>query len=49
MQLRKVVIGGLVMGLAMSAGIAYVSIPDSTKKVHGSLEELKHPPTAPTS
>ena len=35
MQLRKMVIGGLVMGLAMSAGIAYASIPDSNKKVHG--------------
>ena len=35
MQLRKLVIGAAVMGLAMSAGIAYASIPDSNKTVHG--------------
>jgi hypothetical protein len=35
MQLRKLVVGAAVMGLAMSAGIAYASIPDSNKKVHG--------------
>ena len=40
MQLRKLVIGGLVMGLAMSSGIAYVSIPDSNKKVHGCWKAL---------
>src|SRR5437879_949482 len=40
MQLRKLVIGGLVMGLAMSAGIAYASIPDSNKKVHGCWQAL---------
>jgi hypothetical protein len=40
MQLRKLVIGGLVMGLAMSAGIAYASIPDSSKKVHGCWKAL---------
>ncbi len=40
MQLRKLVIGGLAMGLAMSAGIAYASIPDSNKTVHGCWKAL---------
>src|SRR5207245_9772486 len=35
MQLRKLVVGVAVFGLAISAGIAYASVPDSNKTVHG--------------
>jgi hypothetical protein len=38
MQLRKLVVGAAVMGLAMSAGIAYASIPDSGGTVHGCVK-----------
>ena len=38
MQLRKLVIGAAVMGLAMSAGIAYASIPDSGGIIHGCVK-----------
>ena len=38
MQLRKLVVGAAVMGLAMSAGIAYASIPDSGGTIHGCVK-----------
>ena len=38
MQLRRLVIGAAVMGLAMSAGIAYASIPDSGGTIHGCVK-----------
>jgi hypothetical protein len=35
MQFRKLVVGGLVLGAPMTAGIAYAAIPDASGVIHG--------------
>jgi hypothetical protein len=35
MRIHKLILGGLAAGLAMTAGIAYASIPDSGGVIHG--------------